>query len=946
MSRFDLSRRSFIKQCVVGGVAVYSAPMLFNAGKANAAMVSDELMEQWKGAGKPKFRLDGIAKVTGQKIYGRDYRAMDMDGWPDTQHYGFILRANKADHRFEGIDLSAIPENAKPSQIITAATLKNAGIKLPGFFGDKMLLAKGQTPDYLGHAVALLIFNNFASFKAAKTRLQFSDSAVIYGEKTPLTSESKDPLASWRIVRSEGENGANGVDNYSTLSDGLFFPDYVDHQPVWPTEGDKSGSTGQRAIYYADQMAKQMDEEDWFIFEQDYQTQSIEPMMMEPEAFNGWFDRASGTLHTVLTIQSPHDFYLQAGEMIEHSQYKDQITKLVVHSPFIGGGFGAKDHSIFPYYGLMASLLTDKPVHIANDRFEQFQSGLKRHPFKMHHKLAIDKKTLKFKALISDMVIDGGGRLNFTGSVTMVGASALQGVYYLPQNDITAVAHPSQNPDCGSMRGYGTLQSMSSMEMMVNESAEKLNVDPFKLRLANIMQPGYRNTQGAIPNGALRYQEMLELAQKHDIWVNRQQKKQQFEANNPGKKYGVGFGIVTKDYGTGANAPSTQVSITKEGKIVIRLASMEMGTGTDTSQGTLVQQYLGNMADEVFLGEVTLWDVMKLKETDSPYFISQDKQDEMQKDPRWTPVIAMASSASQSSYFQSHTTSIAAKIVFEQGLWPAAIEIWRTQFFNNDHAPADFTDVNNAHWVDGKLTAAGYPPLSIDILAHKAHTMGLVTGVMVHAFNRWSWAESEFVIEGKSSKLAIDALALQYGSGASNSKQALMGKSGYHLLDRTRVNYPNTSMNHAMVTYYAPCATMCEIAVQEGSGEVEVLATHTWLECGRVIVEKLVEGQIEGGLVMGLGHVLHEYLPLGEEGAGNGTWNLNRYQVPLAKHVGVWNLTHTILPPLSESDPTKGMAEVVMIPIVPAIVEAVYQAIGTRFYHLPISKKEIKKALS
>ena len=157
--------------------------------------------------------------------------------------------------------------------------------------------------------------------------------------------------------------------------------------------------------------------------------------------------------------------------------------------------------------------------------------------------------------------------------------------------------------------------------------------------------------------------------------------------------------------------------------------------------------------------------------------------------------------------------------------------------------------------------------------------------MMVHAFNRWSWAESEFVIEGKSNKLSIDALALQYGSGASESKQALMAKSGYHLLDRTQVSYPATAMNHAMVTYYAPCATLCEIAVQEGSGEVEVLATHTWLECGRVIVEKLVEGQIEGGLVMGLGHVLHEYLPLGEEGAGTGTWNLNPYHI--AAVVGV-----------------------------------------------------------
>ncbi|MGF1791412.1 molybdopterin-dependent oxidoreductase [Photobacterium profundum] len=949
MTGSTLSRRSFIKQCVIGGVAVYSAPLLMNMNNAQAAAISPELLEQWKGNNKPNFRLDGIAKVTGEKIYGRDYRAIDIPDWPDAQTHAYVLRVNKADRVFTGIDLTWLPENMQPNNVITANMLAADSVELPAFYGDKMLLAEGDTPDYLGHPVALLLFDDFTSFKRAKVRLQFSEKAIKYGEIVPLTSLSKDPYSAWRIIRTEGEDGATGKDKYSTLQDGLFFANYDNHKPVWPTHPDETGDAGARGMFYAQQMStlldKQQEDKAWFMLDKTYQTQSVEPMMMEPECFNGWFDSTNNTLHVVITCQSPQDFYSQAGEMLAHSPLAGKIENLVVHSPFIGGGFGAKDHSVFPYYGLLAAMYSDKPVRLANDRFEQFQAGLKRHPFTMHNRLAIDKETLKFKAVVSDMTLDGGGRKNFTDSVTMVGASALQSIYYLPQNDITAVAYPSQTPDCGSMRGYGTLQSMAAMEMMVNESAELLDVDPFQLRLTNLMEPGYRNTQGAIPNGTARYREMLELAQQHDIWVNRVTNKAKFETDNPGRRYGVGYGIATKDYGNGAQAPSAYVSVANDGSIVVRVSSMEMGTGTQTAQGMLISRYLGNMADDVSLAEIQLWDAMQLKETDSPYLISQERQNAMAKDPRWTPVAGMASSASQSAYYQSHATENAARVIFEHGLWPAAVAIWKKHYFNGEYAVADFGDIGNARWVDGKLTASGYPPLPLEIVAKQAHMMGLVTGVMVHGFNRWAWTEAEFDVEGQCQKLAIDAMALQYGEGASLEKQALMAGDGFHLLDRVSVNYPLTSLNNAMVTYYAPCGTLAEIAIHEGSGEVEVLRTHTWLECGRVLVEKLVEGQIEGGLVMGLGHALHEYLPSDAEGAGNGTWNLNRYQVPLAKHVGVWNLTHTILPPLSDTDPSKGIAEVVMIPIVPALVEAIYQASGARFYHLPITAKEIKKAL-
>ena len=101
--------------------------------------------------------------------------------------------------------------------------------------------------------------------------------------------------------------------------------------------------------------------------------------------------------------------------------------------------------------------------------------------------------------------------------------------------------------------------------------------------------------------------------------------------------------------------------------------------------------------------------------------------------------------------------------------------------------------------------------------------------------------------------------------------------------------------------YYAPMATLVEIAVNIGTGKVDVLSHHSILDRGPPIVAQLVSGQMQGGIAMGIGHALHEYLPLYEDGPGNGTWNWNRYQLPRGGDVAVWHQSAESLEPQSPS---------------------------------------------
>jgi CO/xanthine dehydrogenase Mo-binding subunit len=248
---------------------------------------------------------------------------------------------------------------------------------------------------------------------------------------------------------------------------------------------------------------------------------------------------------------------------------------------------------------------------------------------------------------------------------------------------------------------------------------------------------------------------------------------------------------------------------------------------------------------------------------------------------------------------------------------------------------------------NGKIIAGDLEPLPLSALAAKAHELGAVTGACVHAFNRREWAEAEFDLPGAGRVgLPVDALAVKYGDGAAPALKALMRAGRFHFIERATVRYPPVQRLNAGVTRYAPMATLVELAVNIATGEVELLSHHSLLDCGPQIVPSLVSGQIQGGVAMGIGHALHEFLPLYEDGPGDGTWNWNRYQLPRASDVATWTQTAEVLQPLSDSDPPKGIAEVTMIAVVPAIANAVHHAIGKRFYEFPITPEKIRSALS
>jgi len=315
-------------------------------------------------------------------------------------------------------------------------------------------------------------------------------------------------------------------------------------------------------------------------------------------------------------------------------------------------------------------------VRLANDRFEQFQTGLKRHQFSMGYTVAVERRTGLLQSFRAKIVANGGGRANCSVALTMVGAVSAHSVYYFPKSDVAATAIASRAIDCGAARGYGGLETLTATELMMDEIAGELGLDAIEFRLRNVLKTGMRNIQGAIPHGTQRAEAVLERARGHPLWTARAARKQAYDATHPGKHYGVGFGCIQRRFGTGSEASLAKVELAPDGRIALSHSGTEIGTGTSSAQAVACVRWLGRPADALDLA-VTEWPDLPVETSDDPHStpeetrINQADQDRLAKNPRWTPVFAAPSSASNSSYYFSHTTREAARIVYLHGLWPA-----------------------------------------------------------------------------------------------------------------------------------------------------------------------------------------------------------------------------------------------------------------------------------
>jgi CO/xanthine dehydrogenase Mo-binding subunit len=138
-------------------------------------------------------------------------------------------------------------------------------------------------------------------------------------------------------------------------------------------------------------------------------------------------------------------------------------------------------------------------------------------------------------------------------------------------------------------------------------------------------------------------------------------------------------------------------------------------------------------------------------------------------------------------------------------------------------------------------------------------------------------------------------------------------------------------------------AQVAEVEVDTITGEVQVLGIWAAHDVGRAVNPRGVEGQIEGGIVQALGQGLMEDYRI--QYGHTTTPNLAKYILPTA--LDVPQVTSVIL---EDPDPigplgVKGIGEPAMIPTIPAVMNAIYDAVGVRILSLPATPERVLEAI-
>lgn len=142
---------------------------------------------------------------------------------------------------------------------------------------------------------------------------------------------------------------------------------------------------------------------------------------------------------------------------------------------------------------------------------------------------------------------------------------------------------------------------------------------------------------------------------------------------------------------------------------------------------------------------------------------------------------------------------------------------------------------------------------------------------------------------------------------------------------------------------YSFAAQAAEVEVNMHTGEVCVLRVIAANDVGKAINPLGLQGQVEGGVVMGLGNALTEHFVV--EGGRVVTDRLARYRIPTI--IQSPEVISIVVEHPTAAGPygAKGVGELSSIPTTPAITNAIYNAVGVRIYQLPVDQEYLLEKL-
>ena len=567
-----------------------------------------------------------------------------------------------------------------------------------------------------------------------------------------------------------------------------------------------------------------------------YHTQACQQAMME--TFRTYCEIDTyGRLHIISSTQIVFHTRRIVANALHIPKSKVRVTK-----PRIGGGFGAKQTAVSAVYPAFVTWMTKKPSKIIFSRVESQIASSPRHEMEMHVRLGANKDGIVRG--IDLHTLSNTGAYGEHGPTT-VGLSGHKSIPLYGKaeafrftSDVVYTNHMS----AGAYRGYGATQGLFAVESAVNELANTLGMDPFKIREMNIthegeIMPAYYgqlNTSCALDRCLARVHDMID-------WDN----KYPCRDMGNGKIRAVGMGMAMQGSGiTSMDVGSATLKVNDEGFYTLLIGAADMGTGCDTTLAQIAAEVL-----ECPLDNITT----------------------LSADTDWSPY--------DSGSYASSTTYVTGKATEKCALA-----------------------------LRGKICALGAKLLGCD-----------------------------------KEQVSFDGREVRVEEGENAGKTINLSDIATASMNGNSIELQATVTHSSEISPPPYMVGAAEIEVDTETGEVTLLDYAAAVDCGTPINPNLTRVQAEGGIAQGIGMTLTESVTYDDRGYPMEN-SLFQYKIPARVDIGKIRVEFENSYEGEGPFGAKSIGEVVINTPLPAISDAIRNAVGKRFYELPITPEKIAMA--
>ena len=567
-----------------------------------------------------------------------------------------------------------------------------------------------------------------------------------------------------------------------------------------------------------------------------YHTQACQQAMME--TFRTYCEIDTyGRLHIISSTQIVFHTRRIVANALHIPKSKVRVTK-----PRIGGGFGAKQTAVSAVYPAFVTWMTKKPSKIIFSRVESQIASSPRHEMEMHVRLGANKDGIVRG--IDLHTLSNTGAYGEHGPTT-VGLSGHKSIPLYGKaeafrftSDVVYTNHMS----AGAYRGYGATQGLFAVESAVNELANILGMDPFKIREMNIthegeIMPAYygqMNTSCTLDRCLARVHDMID-------WDN----KYPCRDMGNGKVRAVGMGMAMQGTGiTSMDVGSATLKVNDEGFYTLLIGAADMGTGCDTTLAQIAAEVL-----ECPLDNITT----------------------LSADTDWSPY--------DSGSYASSTIYVTGKATEK-----CALEL------------------------RGKICALGAKLLGCD-----------------------------------KEQVSFDGREVRVEEGENAGKTISLSDIATASMNGNSIELQATVTHSSEISPPPYMVGAAEIEVDTETGEVTLLDYAAAVDCGTPINPNLTRVQAEGGIAQGIGMTLTESVTYDDRGYPMEN-SLFQYKIPARVDIGKIRVEFENSYEGEGPFGAKSIGEVVINTPLPAISDAIRNAVGKRFYELPITPEKIAMA--